>query len=64
MRFFSSKGEDPFEAQDGMEALALIEEQEFDAVLLDIMMPKLDGLSVCRAVRKTTMFLLFSHCSL
>ena len=35
-----------------MEALALIEEQEFDAVLLDIMMPKLDGLSVCRAVRK------------
>ena len=57
--FFSSKGEDPFEAQDGMEALALIEEQEFDAVLLDIMMPKLDGLSVCRAVRKTTMFLLF-----
>ena len=50
--FFSSKGEDPFEAQEGMEALALIEEQEFDAVLLDIMMPKLDGLSVCRAVRK------------
>ena len=50
--FFRSKGEDPFEAQDGMEALALIEEQEFDAVLLDIMMPKLDGLSVCRAVRK------------
>lgn len=41
-----------FEAQNGMEALALIEEQEFDAVLLDIMMPKLDGLSVCRAVRK------------
>lgn len=33
-----------------MEALALIEEQEFDAALLDIMMPKLDGLSVCRAV--------------
>ena len=35
-----------------MEALALIAEQEFDAVLLDIMMPKLDGLSVCRAIRK------------
>ena len=50
--FFSSKGEHPSEARDGMEALALIEEQDFDAVLLDIMMPKLDGLSVCRAVRK------------
>lgn len=50
--FFYSKGEHAFEARDGMEALALIAEQEFDAVLLDIMMPKLDGLSVCRAVRK------------
>ena len=30
-----------------------MEEYEFDAVLLDIMMPGLDGLSVCRAVRKT-----------
>lgn len=50
--FFYSKGEHAFEARDGMEALALITEQEFDAVLLDIMMPKLDGLSVCRAVRK------------
>ena len=28
--FFSSKGEHPFEARDGMEALALIEEQDFD----------------------------------
>ena len=31
----------------------LIDENEFDAVLLDIMMPELDGLSVCRAVRRT-----------
>ena len=51
--YLSSKGERPFEARDGMQVLALIEEQEFDAVLLDIMMPKLDGLSVCRAVRRT-----------
>ena len=51
--YFRSKGELPFEASDGMQALSLIEENEYDAVLLDIMMPKLDGLSVCRAVRKT-----------
>ena len=50
--FFCSRGEHAFQARDGIEALALMEEQEFDAVLLDIMMPKLDGLSVCRAVRK------------
>ena len=37
---------------DGVKALELSEEQEFDAVLLDIMMPGLDGLSVCRALRK------------
>ena len=51
--YFGSKGEQPVEACNGMEALALLEEQEFDAVLLDIMMPQLDGLSVCRAVRRT-----------
>lgn len=51
--YFSSKGELPFEANNGMQALELIEENEFDAVLLDIMMPELNGLSVCRAVRRT-----------
>lgn len=51
--YFRNKGEFPDEASNGMQALALIEENEYDAVLLDIMMPQLDGLSVCRAVRKT-----------
>ena len=51
--YFRSKGEIPFEASNGMQALPLIEENEYDAVLLDIMMPKMDGLSLCRAVRKT-----------
>lgn len=50
--YFTSKGDEPFEAPNGVQALATLEEQEFDAVLLDIMMPGLDGLSVCRAVRK------------
>lgn len=51
--YFSSKGELPDEAGNGVQALSLIEENEYDAVLLDIMMPELDGLSVCRAVRRT-----------
>lgn len=51
--YFSSKGESPVEADNGRTALELIAENEFDAVLLDIMMPELDGLSVCRAVRRT-----------
>lgn len=50
--YFTSKGEQPFEACNGIQALTMLEEEEFDAVLLDIMMPGLDGLSVCRAVRR------------
>lgn len=50
--YFTSKGERPFEACNGVQALTMLEEEEFDAVLLDIMMPGLDGLSVCRAVRR------------
>ncbi|RHR08034.1 DNA-binding response regulator [Pseudoflavonifractor sp. AF19-9AC] len=50
--YLSSRGERPVEAQDGMQALERLEEENFDAVLLDIMMPRLDGLSVCRAVRR------------
>ena len=51
--YFSSKGERPAPASNGMQALDMLDENEFDAVLLDIMMPELDGLSMCRAVRKT-----------
>lgn len=51
--YFISKGETAVEAADGLQALELLEAQSFDAVLLDIMMPGLDGLSVCRAVRRS-----------
>ena len=50
--YFKSRGEEPFEAADGAAALAMAAEQEFDAVLLDIMMPGLDGYSVCRLLRQ------------
>lgn len=36
---------------DGVEALAYLEAGNYDAVILDIMMPKLDGLSVLRKLR-------------
>lgn len=50
--YFKSKGDEPSEAADGPTALALAAEREFDAVLLDIMMPGLDGFSVCRLLRQ------------
>lgn len=50
--YFRSKGDTPFPAADGLQALELAETEDFDAILLDIMMPGLDGFAVCRAVRR------------
>ena len=40
-------------ASDGMEALESIKSDRPDAVVLDVMMPRLDGLEVCRRLRST-----------
>src|ERR1700756_4622773 len=40
-------------AQDGLEALDAIARERPDAVVLDVMMPRLDGLEVCRQLRST-----------
>ena len=50
--YFISRGELPVEAADGPTALTLAGSEEFDAVLLDFMMPGLDGFSVCRVLRQ------------
>lgn len=52
--FFESRQDFPVPARDGLEALQLAQNQSFDAVLLDIMMPELDGFAVCRALRKNS----------
>lgn len=39
-------------ACDGVEALAKFDAQPFDLILLDIMLPRLDGYSVCELIRK------------
>jgi len=38
-------------ARDGQEALDKLEEGKFDAILLDLMLPKVSGLDVCRTIR-------------
>ncbi len=46
------EGVDLYTAADGDEALAVIAAQRPDLVFLDVMMPKRNGLEVCRAVRE------------
>ena len=41
-------------AYDGEEALAMAKENDYDIILLDIMLPKLTGFEVCQAIRETS----------
>lgn len=40
------------EAGDGMEAVKICREQDFDIIIMDVMMPKLDGFSAAKEIRK------------
>ncbi|MCL1905559.1 MAG: response regulator transcription factor [Clostridiales bacterium] len=40
------------EAADGMEAVLAVRKQDFDLVILDVMMPELDGFAACREIKK------------
>ncbi len=51
--YFKSKGCQLDCAQNGLEALEYLADIEYDLVLLDIMMPQLDGLATCKQIRKT-----------
>jgi DNA-binding response OmpR family regulator len=41
-------------ARDGAEALDLLRDHDYDAILLDILMPHIDGFQVCAAVRRNS----------
>ena len=45
------EGYNVIEAKDGLEAITIAQEEKPDLMLLDIMLPKLDGLSVCKRVK-------------
>ncbi|NMB10515.1 MAG: response regulator transcription factor [Tissierellia bacterium] len=52
-RSLEQNGYNVLTAYDGRAALDLLEGQKIDLVLLDLMLPKIDGLEVCRHIRKT-----------
>ncbi|MGO4548223.1 response regulator transcription factor [Paenibacillus sp. 2TAB23] len=50
--YFAKEQWEVHEAENGRLALELFEQHAFDLIVLDIMMPEMDGWSVCRRIRK------------
>lgn len=53
--FAETEGYEVKTAADGKETLELFNSEDFDIILLDVMMPKIDGFEVCRQIRKESM---------
>ena len=49
----TKEGYNVIEAVDGLEAVELATAKKPDLILLDVMIPKLDGLSVCKRIKNT-----------
>ena len=52
-KYAEFEGHEVTEAGDGMEAVRLCRKEKYDLIIMDIMMPELDGFSACREIRKT-----------
>ena len=53
-KYAEFEGHTVVEAGDGLEAVYLCRNNTYDIVIMDIMMPELDGFSACREIRKTS----------
>ena len=54
VEFLKAEGYDVDYASDGLDGIQLFKKKEYYLVLLDIMMPNLDGYSVCKMIRQTS----------
>jgi len=52
--YLENEGFEITEAVDGADAIDKFKSSEFDMLVLDVMLPKVDGWSVCREVRRTS----------
>lgn len=53
-RYALFEGYEVIEASDGMEAVEICRKESFDIIIMDIMMPELDGFSAVKEIRKTS----------
>ena len=51
-KYAAFEGFEVTEASDGLEAIELVRQNDYDLIVLDIMMPEFDGFSTCREIRK------------
>lgn len=51
-KYAEFEGHTCVEAKDGMDAIEKAAKEEFDLIIMDVMMPELDGFSACREIRK------------
>ncbi|GJM82575.1 response regulator transcription factor [Paenibacillus timonensis] len=60
--YLTNEGYEVLRAEDGLRALEITEQDEVDLVILDVMLPGLDGISVCMKIREshTTPILMLS----
>ena len=47
------EGHEVSEATDGLQAVSMNKKDKFDLIIMDVMMPKMDGFSACKEIRKT-----------
>ena len=51
VKYLENAGFDTLQAEDGLAAQELLEEKMPSAIVLDLMMPRMDGLQLCRWIR-------------
>ena len=51
-KYASFEGYETDEAEDGMQAVTMCRERRYDLIIMDVMMPELDGFSAVREIRK------------
>lgn len=51
-KYATFEGHRVTQAKDGMEAVNICREKSFDIIIMDVMMPELDGFSACKEIRK------------
>ena len=52
VNYLKNEGYEVASAEDGVTALALFSKSPFDLVILDILIPKIDGYGVCEVIKK------------